>query len=98
MDDITWDIYESPIGPLTLIAGDAGLRGLHRRVAHKKAADQFEFAGIGVFSVQCATQAAPYSCGRNSCAARSNTALTNLCPSVAPNCFVSCTASASATR
>jgi methylated-DNA-[protein]-cysteine S-methyltransferase len=28
MDDITWDIYESPIGPLTLIAGSAGLRGL----------------------------------------------------------------------
>src|ERR1700742_1551937 len=26
--DITWDIYESPIGPLTLIAGEAGLRGL----------------------------------------------------------------------
>jgi len=25
---ITWTIYESPIGPLTLIAGDAGLRGL----------------------------------------------------------------------
>src|SRR6201996_2498791 len=28
MDDITWDTYESPIGPLTLIAGPAGLRGL----------------------------------------------------------------------
>ena len=28
MDDATWDIYESPIGPLTLIAGPAGLRGL----------------------------------------------------------------------
>jgi methylated-DNA-[protein]-cysteine S-methyltransferase len=28
MDDITWDIYESPIGPLILIAGPAGLRGL----------------------------------------------------------------------
>ena len=26
--EITWDIYESPFGPLTLIAGDAGLRGL----------------------------------------------------------------------
>ncbi|HEY2055675.1 MAG TPA: methylated-DNA--[protein]-cysteine S-methyltransferase [Solirubrobacterales bacterium] len=26
--EVTWDIYESPIGPLTLIAGDAGLRGL----------------------------------------------------------------------
>ncbi|HVW47047.1 MAG TPA: methylated-DNA--[protein]-cysteine S-methyltransferase [Solirubrobacterales bacterium] len=26
--DITWDAYESPIGPLTLIAGPAGLRGL----------------------------------------------------------------------
>ena len=26
--DITWDVYESPIGPLTLIAGQAGLRGL----------------------------------------------------------------------
>jgi methylated-DNA-[protein]-cysteine S-methyltransferase len=26
--DITWDIYESPIGPLMLIAGPAGLRGL----------------------------------------------------------------------
>ena len=26
--DITWDVYESPIGPLTLIAGPAGLRGL----------------------------------------------------------------------
>jgi methylated-DNA-[protein]-cysteine S-methyltransferase len=28
MDDMTWDIYESPIGPLTLIAGPGGLRGL----------------------------------------------------------------------
>jgi methylated-DNA-[protein]-cysteine S-methyltransferase len=28
MSDVTWDIYESPIGPLTLIGGDAGLRGL----------------------------------------------------------------------
>jgi methylated-DNA-[protein]-cysteine S-methyltransferase len=28
MDDASWDIYESPIGPLTLIAGEAGLRGL----------------------------------------------------------------------
>jgi methylated-DNA-[protein]-cysteine S-methyltransferase len=28
MDDATWDIYESPIGPLTLIAGEGGLRGL----------------------------------------------------------------------
>ena len=27
-DSITWDVYESPIGPLTLIAGDGGLRGL----------------------------------------------------------------------
>jgi methylated-DNA-[protein]-cysteine S-methyltransferase len=26
--DITWDAYESPIGPLMLIAGPAGLRGL----------------------------------------------------------------------
>src|SRR5262249_48387782 len=26
--DITWDVYESPIGPLMLIAGEAGLRGL----------------------------------------------------------------------
>jgi len=26
--DITWDVYESPIGPLTLIAGPAGVRGL----------------------------------------------------------------------
>ena len=26
--DITWDVYESPIGPLMLIAGPAGLRGL----------------------------------------------------------------------
>ncbi|HEX4752164.1 MAG TPA: hypothetical protein VH268_04645, partial [Solirubrobacterales bacterium] len=26
--DVAWDIYESPIGPLTLIAGPAGLRGL----------------------------------------------------------------------
>src|ERR1700750_525715 len=25
---LTWDSYESPIGPLTLIAGEAGLRGL----------------------------------------------------------------------
>jgi methylated-DNA-[protein]-cysteine S-methyltransferase len=25
---IIWDVYESPIGPLTLIAGEAGLRGL----------------------------------------------------------------------
>jgi methylated-DNA-[protein]-cysteine S-methyltransferase len=23
-----WDVYESPIGPLTLVAGEAGLRGL----------------------------------------------------------------------
>jgi methylated-DNA-[protein]-cysteine S-methyltransferase len=28
MADVTWDIYESPIGPLTLIAGPAGLRGI----------------------------------------------------------------------
>ncbi len=28
MSEISWDIYESPIGPLTLIAGPAGLRGL----------------------------------------------------------------------
>jgi methylated-DNA-[protein]-cysteine S-methyltransferase len=27
-DTITWTVYESPIGPLTLIAGEAGLRGL----------------------------------------------------------------------
>ncbi|HTR76080.1 MAG TPA: methylated-DNA--[protein]-cysteine S-methyltransferase [Solirubrobacterales bacterium] len=27
-DRVVWDIYESPIGPLTLIAGEAGLRGL----------------------------------------------------------------------
>jgi methylated-DNA-[protein]-cysteine S-methyltransferase len=26
--DITWDVYEGPLGPLTLIAGPAGLRGL----------------------------------------------------------------------
>jgi methylated-DNA-[protein]-cysteine S-methyltransferase len=26
--DTTWDIYESPFGPLTLIGGKAGLRGL----------------------------------------------------------------------
>jgi methylated-DNA-[protein]-cysteine S-methyltransferase len=26
--DITWDLYESPIGPLMLIAGPSGLRGL----------------------------------------------------------------------
>ena len=26
--DITWDVYEAPIGPLMLIAGPAGLRGL----------------------------------------------------------------------
>jgi methylated-DNA-[protein]-cysteine S-methyltransferase len=26
--DITWDVYESPIGPLMLVAGSAGLRGL----------------------------------------------------------------------
>jgi methylated-DNA-[protein]-cysteine S-methyltransferase len=26
--NVTWDIYESPIGPLTLIAGEGGLRGL----------------------------------------------------------------------
>jgi methylated-DNA-[protein]-cysteine S-methyltransferase len=26
--EISWDIYESPIGPLTLIGGEAGLRGL----------------------------------------------------------------------
>jgi methylated-DNA-[protein]-cysteine S-methyltransferase len=28
MSDVTWDIYECPLGPLTLIAGPAGLRGL----------------------------------------------------------------------
>jgi methylated-DNA-[protein]-cysteine S-methyltransferase len=28
MNDVTWEIYEGPIGPLTLIAGPAGLRGL----------------------------------------------------------------------
>jgi methylated-DNA-[protein]-cysteine S-methyltransferase len=28
MGDVVWDIYESPIGPLTLIGGSAGLRGL----------------------------------------------------------------------
>jgi methylated-DNA-[protein]-cysteine S-methyltransferase len=28
MDDITWDIYESSIGPLTLVVGSGGLRGL----------------------------------------------------------------------
>jgi methylated-DNA-[protein]-cysteine S-methyltransferase len=27
-NEFTWDIYESPIGPLTLIGGEAGLRGL----------------------------------------------------------------------
>jgi methylated-DNA-[protein]-cysteine S-methyltransferase len=27
-ESITWDVYESPIGPLTLIAGAAGLRGV----------------------------------------------------------------------
>ncbi|HVS99827.1 MAG TPA: methylated-DNA--[protein]-cysteine S-methyltransferase [Solirubrobacterales bacterium] len=27
-DSVVWDIYESPIGPLTVIAGEAGLRGL----------------------------------------------------------------------
>jgi methylated-DNA-[protein]-cysteine S-methyltransferase len=27
-ETITWDVFESPIGPLTLIAGGAGLRGL----------------------------------------------------------------------
>ncbi|HEX3736398.1 MAG TPA: methylated-DNA--[protein]-cysteine S-methyltransferase [Solirubrobacterales bacterium] len=27
-DSVAWDIYESPIGPLTVIAGEAGLRGL----------------------------------------------------------------------
>jgi methylated-DNA-[protein]-cysteine S-methyltransferase len=26
--DITWDVYEAPIGPLMLVAGPAGLRGL----------------------------------------------------------------------
>lgn len=26
--NVSWDIYESPIGPLTLVGGDAGLRGL----------------------------------------------------------------------
>jgi methylated-DNA-[protein]-cysteine S-methyltransferase len=26
--NVTWDIYESPIGPLLLLGGDAGLRGL----------------------------------------------------------------------
>jgi methylated-DNA-[protein]-cysteine S-methyltransferase len=28
MSDVTWDIYESPIGPLTIVAGEAGLRGV----------------------------------------------------------------------
>jgi methylated-DNA-[protein]-cysteine S-methyltransferase len=27
-DAVTWEIYESPIGPLTLVAGEEGLRGL----------------------------------------------------------------------
>lgn len=27
-DRLIWDVYESPIGPLTLIAGETGLRGL----------------------------------------------------------------------
>ncbi len=27
-ESIFWDVYESPIGPLTLIAGEGGLRGL----------------------------------------------------------------------
>jgi len=27
-DTLIWDVYESPIGPLTLVACDAGLRGL----------------------------------------------------------------------
>ena len=27
-DIVTWDVCESPIGPLTLIGGEAGLRGL----------------------------------------------------------------------
>jgi methylated-DNA-[protein]-cysteine S-methyltransferase len=27
-DTITWDVFESPIGPLTVVAGEAGLRGL----------------------------------------------------------------------
>ena len=26
--DVTWDIYESPIGPLMLVGGEAGLRGV----------------------------------------------------------------------
>jgi methylated-DNA-[protein]-cysteine S-methyltransferase len=26
---MSWDIYESPVGPLTVIRGDKGIRGLH---------------------------------------------------------------------
>src|SRR5882724_9152869 len=79
---------------------DAGLPGARRTAAHEKALNQFELAETGGLSVHCSThtRSRPYSSGRNSRAARSNTALTNLYPSVAPNCLVNCTASASATR
>src|SRR5271154_4932287 len=69
-----------------------------RRGPREKAPYQFEFAEVGWLQTTSYCAGRPYSCGRNSCAARSSTAFTNLWPSVAPNCLVSCTASASATR
>ena len=44
MRTMNFSIYESPIGPLTLIAGPDGLRGLHfpRRGPSKREADQVQ--------------------------------------------------------
>jgi hypothetical protein len=80
---------------------DAASCSTRRLATHKKAAYQVELAEIGVSARthrESIAAGLPYSCGRNSRAARSSTALTNLCPSVAPNCLVNCTASAKATR
>lgn len=57
-DPLTWTIYESPLGPLTLVAGSAGIRNVHfpgrslrlpagRRPPMPEVADQLDayFAG-----------------------------------------------------
>ena len=59
----------------------------------RNSGDQLELAEGSVMNLGCHIRAAA-----DSRAARSSTALTNLWPSVAPNCLASCTASASATR
>src|SRR5450631_2300861 len=67
-------------------------------VTDEETTDHIKLAEIGWRQITPHSAGRPYSCGLDSWAARSSTALTNLCPSVAPNCLVSCTASASATR